>query len=211
MRVLTSFFADFNGELDQLIVILSIPAVYNDFSAIESLIKGRGMEIEDDLLDHWRAAEHNEERIKLFQKLFNFAIKNHTRITLISGDVHIGALGLLEDEKGLKKSNTASINSLITSAIVNVPPDGTLVSVLEYNALSIESITTKENDKYRASLVKFPPHKRDIYIGNRNLLELIGTTNHGIICNWISEDIAKQYCFYINPPTAGASSDLRFS
>jgi len=205
---LDNFFAEYKPGLDHLIVISSIPAIYNDFSRLELLIKGHNFEVEDDLLDHWRSELHNAERLKLFGKLFSFARKNDTRVSLISGDVHIGALGVIEDVKNIGKSNTASIPSLITSAIVNVPPPSALISVLSTNALTVENIVTKD-DNWRASLVKFPPSRDDIYIGSRNFLELIGTTTRGYVCNWITDaDVQKKYCFFINPPTAGAPGEL---
>jgi len=174
---------------------------------LETLIGGKGFEVEDDLLDHWRAADHNAERLQLFKHLFHFAEKNNARVTLISGDVHCGAVGVLENQKRISQSNTASINSLITSAIVNVPPPGALLNILATNALTVENIN-HQGEQWRASLVKFPPARQDIYIGKRNFLELLGTTTRGYLCNWISEDVTKQYCFYINPPTDGAPGEL---
>lgn len=57
-------------------------------------MKGSGAEIEDDLLDHWRSKEHEDERKMLLKKLFDFANSSSTRITIISGDVHVGAVGV---------------------------------------------------------------------------------------------------------------------
>lgn len=193
-------------ELDHLIVISSIPMIYNDFSTIESAIRGSGAEIEDDLLDHWRSADHAKERYAFLRQLLDFAYKNNTRVTLLSGDVHIGALGCVVDKRHSKQTNTASINCLISSAIVNVPPPTAAVDLLVLNAGVQEKIDTH----IRAGLVRIPPEKQVFYVRGRNFLELIFTESKGVFCKWIAEgELHKNFSFYIKPPTAGAKPDLK--
>jgi len=158
------------------------------------------------LLDHWRSAEHQTERLVLIKKLLDFAHKNKTRITLISGDVHIGAVGCLVDKRHSKETNTASINSLITSAVVNAPPPSTAIDLLEVNAGVMEDV----DSHIKAGLVSFPPEKKEMYLRGRNFLELIGTESRGFIAKWQSEEaLHKSYSFYIRPPTEGAKPDLK--
>lgn len=194
------------GELHHLVVVSSIPIVYNDFSTLEAAIRGTGAEIEDDLLDHWRAADHQVERLMILKKFLSYARHNKTRVTIISGDVHIGALGVFIDKGHIKSSNTAAINCLITSAMVNAPPPGPAIDLLELNALTVERI----NLEYKAGLVKFPPKHTKIYLRNRNFLELLFDDSHGIMCRWIVEDdLSESYHLYILPPTEKAKSELK--
>jgi len=110
------------------------------------------------------------------------------------------------DKKRSKKSNTASINSLITSAIVNAPPPGAAIDLLEINAGVVEKVDTH----IKAGLCRFPPDRETMYIRGRNFLELHSTETRGIICKWKAEgELHKVYSFYIRPPTAGAKPDLK--
>jgi hypothetical protein len=203
-----AWLASHGRELDHLIVISSIPIVYNDFDFIESKISGLGLEIEDDLLDHWRAEHHRVERLKLIKQLFDFADAAECRVTILSGDVHIGALGTMTHKEYIKKSNAGSINSLISSAIVNVPPPEGIVSCLELNASDIEKV----DENIVSGLVRFPPYKLEMYIRQRNFLKLIVKHNNVILATWIVENPKLlqqgQFNLYIAPFKKGAGPDI---
>jgi len=81
---------------------------------------------------------------------------------------------------------------------------------LEFNALSIEEVKSKNRMYLRASLVRLPPHRKSIYISNRNFLEMKGLPSGGILCNWISENSANEFYFIIKSPQYGAVPDLAF-
>jgi hypothetical protein len=174
---------DKHHGLDHVIVISSIPAIYNNFATLEAAVNVTGGEIQDDLLDHWRAAEHQKERKKFFQLLFNYAHAAKTRVTIISGDVHIGALGCIQHSKFLKESNAGCINSLITSAVVNCPPPTFAVSALKLNAGEEDKVSSK----MKAGLCKFPPQKKTYYIGHRNFLSCVTGDDRSIFCKWFAE------------------------
>lgn len=194
--------------LDHIFVMSSIPMIYNDFSAIEKLLVGSNQELEDDLVDHWRSEKHNPERLTFFSDLLEFAKNNNTRVTLISGDVHIGAVGCLVDKRRVNDSNTAVINSLITSAVVNLPPPPIALNLLEFNALHKEDV----NGDLEAGLVRFPPDYAQTYIPNRNFLMLLGLENHGVKAKWISEGEShdKNFEMFIQPPATNTRPENQF-
>jgi len=199
-----------SDNMDHLFIISSIPIIYNDFAALEKAIKGKGVSIEDDLLDHWRAGPHNEERVQFLAKLFDWANDSQTRIAFLSGDVHIGAVGCAIHKEYAEKSNAGVINSLISSAIVNKPPPKGAVQMLHVNAGTLEKV----NSNIKAGLVRFPPDRKDFYIRDRNFLEILGTRDGGFICTWISEGsnpfaTQSKFQFFIQAPEDGASSDLK--
>ena len=85
-----------------LLVMSSIPVLFLNRRAIENLlgfVPGQ-QELEDDLLDHWRARTHGTERLRLIHRLLDFARRSGCRVTILSGNVHIGALGELESRRG---------------------------------------------------------------------------------------------------------------
>jgi hypothetical protein len=84
-----------------------------------------GVEILDDLDDHWTAKHHKDERNWFIQELQELATIKSVRITILSGDVHLGAVGQFYSNKALgvpKDQDHRYMPNVISSAIVNTPP-----------------------------------------------------------------------------------------
>ena len=115
-----------------LLVVAPIPVVYRRFHDWVSALPGEHSG-EDDLRDHWNHKNHQGERNKLVFRLFEAlgfdpagtdyaatgkpAGAGFDRITLLSGDVHVGALGFLE-----RTDTKAEIAQVISSAIIHPEP-----------------------------------------------------------------------------------------
>ncbi|ODN78326.1 hypothetical protein L202_03970 [Cryptococcus amylolentus CBS 6039] len=88
-------------------------------------------ELLDDLNDHWCANTHKKERNWLVLECQKIAQEMHARVTFLSGDVHLAAVGCLYT-KGAKKGKGGLeperdwryMLNVVTSAIVNTPPPG---------------------------------------------------------------------------------------
>ena len=92
-----------------------------------------GVEILDDLDDHWTAKHHKDERNWFVQGLQNLAASKSVRITILGGDVHLGAVGQFFSNKKLgipKDRDHRYMPNVISSAIVNTPPGDMLADVL---------------------------------------------------------------------------------
>ncbi len=92
-----------------------------------------GVEILDDLDDHWTAKHHKHERNWFIQELQELAAEKSVRITILSGDVHLAAVGQFYSNKKLgipKDRDHRYIPNVICSAIVNTPPPDLLADVL---------------------------------------------------------------------------------
>ena len=109
-----------------------------------------GVEILDDLDDHWTAKHHKDERNWLIQELQEIAAEKSVRITILgyasnhrsihsiipnvsSGDVHLGAIGQFYSNPKLrlpKDHDHRYMPNIISSAIVNAPPPDTLADLL---------------------------------------------------------------------------------
>ncbi|OCF33366.1 plasma membrane protein [Kwoniella heveanensis BCC8398] len=140
-------------ELEQLVILLGVPIAYPRMSFLEHFLDlkwnplnvlarhnalglggmvnkfNQASELLDDLNDHWCANTHKKERNWLVLECQKLAKDLHVRITFLSGDVHLAAVGcLFTYNKGRDRFKLAPENdhrymlNVITSAIVNTPP-----------------------------------------------------------------------------------------
>jgi hypothetical protein len=122
-----------------ILVISSIPLVYLRYPGLSrwvatTLDSGNA----DDLLDQWEHPAHQGERARLLNRLLEARAISDAQVTLISGDVHVAALGRVVSERrehlrviaGRRETN-AIITQITTSAIVNAPPSGIEMRVIE--------------------------------------------------------------------------------
>lgn len=190
-------------KMNHLLLVLSIPIVYNDFDALEKAIEstGLGAELKDDLQDHWRTVDHRDERLKLLKLLLSEAVKGKFRITILSGDVHISCAGVIYDKLASKTTNAAIINSLISSAVVNVPPPQAVIQVLELTGSEIEIVEKTPTNQIKAGLYRLLGDSRQFrYFGGRNYLELIQTLGGGTNASWFVEGHEHEaFHLYIYP------------
>ncbi|KAK4499069.1 hypothetical protein PRZ48_009581 [Zasmidium cellare] len=144
------------GETKHLIVLLGVPIAYPRLNFLENILTSRmmdpikaigrtgmlggfvnkfdgGVEILDDLDDHWTAKHHKAERNWFIQELQELAAEKSVRITILGGDVHLGAIGQFYTSKKLgvaKDKDHRYMPNVISSAIVNTPPPTMMADVL---------------------------------------------------------------------------------
>lgn len=144
------------GEVKHLIVLLGVPIAYPRLNFLENILTSRvmdpikaigrtgmlggfvnkfdgGVEILDDLDDHWTAKHHKEERNWFIQELQELAASKSVRVTILGGDVHLGAVGQFYTPKkvGVQKDRDHRyMPNVVSSAIVNTPPPPMMADVL---------------------------------------------------------------------------------
>lgn len=146
------------GGIRHLIVLLGVPIAYPRLNFLENILTSRvmdpikalgrtgmlggfvnkfdgGVEILDDLDDHWTAKHHKAERNWFVQELQELAREFEVRITILGGDVHLGAIG--QFYSGKKAGNVSRkdrdwryMPNIVSSAIVNTPPPPLMADVL---------------------------------------------------------------------------------
>ncbi|ARU26072.1 alkaline phosphatase D family protein [Cellvibrio sp. PSBB006] len=166
-----------------LLVLSAVPVVYRDFSFAESAVDATPWEeaLEDDLKDHWRAKEHEGERLKLIMNLLTNAHKRKGKTVMLSGDVHVGCLGIIQDKR---KEHPVNIHQVVSSGIVHPAP-----TYLEW--LGILAITNDdleyldETRSITADMIK--PHGSNKYIRARNFVTLLEGTDKKLWVNWVCE------------------------
>jgi hypothetical protein len=144
------------GETKHLIVLLGVPIAYPRLNFLENILTSRlmdpikamgragllgnftnkfdgGVEILDDLDDHWTAKHHKEERNWLIRELQHIASTKSVRVTILGGDVHLAAVGQFFTNKKLdvpKDKDHRYMMNVISSAIVNTPPPDMMADII---------------------------------------------------------------------------------
>ncbi|KAB8698110.1 hypothetical protein FH972_026360 [Carpinus fangiana] len=144
------------GVTKHLLVLLGVPIAYPRLNFLENILTSRmmdpikalgrtgilgnftnrfdgGVEILDDLDDHWTAKHHKHERNWFINALQELAAEKSVRITILGGDVHLGAMGRFFSKSKLgipKDRDHRYIPNVISSAIVNTPPPEVMADVL---------------------------------------------------------------------------------
>jgi hypothetical protein len=183
------------GGMKHLFVMSSIPVVHPSFELLEKLLgvlPGQ-QELEDDLRDHWTSPPHKAERLRLIHRLLQAGARG-VRVTLLSGDVHVAALGVIESTRG---GTALSINQLTSSAIVHPAPPAAVLFFLEQVGRNVEQI----DRGISGALHEFPTTSHRM-IGARNFLTLQPDAPGGAgryWANWWVEGEPHPYTKVVHP------------
>jgi hypothetical protein len=112
-----------------LLVVSAMPVLYAEFDNSSWAWKGLPVDaikdLEDDVQDHWSTRGHEGERLRLVKNLLAHATNARCKVTLLSGDIHVGAHGHIVSTANAPappSGGPVEIYQLISSAIVNYPP-----------------------------------------------------------------------------------------
>lgn len=184
-------------RVDHLLLMSSIPVVHPDFGLLEQalgLFPGR-QELEDDLRDHWTSVPHRQERLRLIHRLLDFSAQKKCRVTILSGDVHIGAVGVVRSDRNDNvDTGTRVLNQLTSSGIVHPPPPGMVLFFLE----NVVGKTMHDDRGVESELIELPG-TRCHYIGARNWLALEPTADGRYWANWHVEGEDHPFTKVIHP------------
>jgi hypothetical protein len=179
------------GGIAHLLIMSSIPVIYPGFETFErllSVVPGH-QDLEDDTRDHWRSPAHKGERSRLVHRLLMLAQSKQLRPTILSGDVHVAALGVIESIRDVRPGDRAGIiNQLISSAIVHPGPGAAVVFALQ----NLFDNTDRFDTGITAQMVEIPGTKQR-FIGRRNFLSVepdapaAANTPPRLWANWIVE------------------------
>ena len=152
-----------------------------------------GVEILDDLDDHWTAKHHKDERNWLIGQLQELAAEKSVRVTILSGDVHLAAVGQFYSNKKQdvpKHCDYRYIPNVISSAIVNTPPPDVMADAInKRNKVHHLNAFTDED--------MIAIFKKDVDGKNRNNMHLLPRRN------WCS---LREYKPGTTPPVSRSAS-----
>ncbi|KAL5606407.1 uncharacterized protein BROUX77_003600 [Berkeleyomyces rouxiae] len=195
-----------SGEIKHLLVLLGVPIAYPRLVWLENLLTSRlmdsvkalgrtrrfaglinkidgGVEVLDDLNDHWTAKNHKAERREVIEQLQDISMIKSVRVTILSGDVHMGGVGQFYSNpkfKTAKHKDFRYMPNVISSAIANAPPPNFLADVM--NKRNKVHHFDKETDE---SMV--PMFTHDVDGTPRNNKHLLPRRNWCSIRPWIPE------------------------
>lgn len=145
------------GEIKHMIILLAIPIAYPRFAWLENILQSPilgfvrflnkrfgvagamfnkydgEVDIQDDLDDHYCARLHKHERDLFLLRLQKLSFEKQVRITILSGDVHLAAIGRFYSKTSLgvpvEKDHRYMVN-IISSPITNKPPSEVVSSLV---------------------------------------------------------------------------------
>lgn len=169
-----------------LIVMSAVPVVYRDFSATEAVFDATPWEEEltDDLKDHWRSKEHEGERARLIMNLLKNGRDNRPdgRTIILSGDVHVGCLGVINDSSGDKP---VKIHQVVSSGIVHPAPG----AFAWFGILAATNDRTEYlNEEKTIEIDMLKPYGSDTYIRTRNFATIEEGTDGKMWINWVCDN-----------------------
>jgi hypothetical protein len=100
--------------------------IYNHFDQPDLL---------DDVTDHWSSGAHRAEKIRLLEGIVAAASQTGCRVTIVSGDVHLCAVGYMQSRGqagDVQAVDPAFITQIVSSAVGNKPPANLVVSWLDH-------------------------------------------------------------------------------
>ncbi|MFP2925358.1 alkaline phosphatase D family protein [Pyxidicoccus sp. 3LG] len=151
-----------------VIVVSSVPLVHLRYGPGAEKMGGV-VELRDDMMDQWESVVHRGERTRLMVDLFTLAKDSCCAVTVVSGDVHVGARGLMRSRNpehvpdGLAE---AAIEQVTSSGIVHPPP--TLLQFLGMRMLAEDGV----EDLPSFMQTEMLPVGGDRYLRERNWLSL---------------------------------------
>jgi PhoD related phosphatase len=192
-REVKTWLAGFDGQpLANLLVLTGVPAAYRSFSAVEAVMDHTPWheELEDDVHDHWSSRSHEAERMRLIMVLLDFlAAQKRLRgvgstapackAVLLSGDVHVGALGQIWCER-----QELGLTQIISSGIVHPPPSA-------FAWAGIQLMTSDRPESLGDGEViaeMLTPLGAPRYLRTRNFATIQTGTDAKIWVNWICEN-----------------------
>lgn len=164
-----------------LLFVSSVPVMHPKLSLAEILMDNLGYDhvldsSADDLKDHWTNDDHEGERKRLIETLFKTAQEKRMRVTVLSGDVHVAAWGVVYRTDVDNCDCSTQIQQLTSSAVVHP----SLVSVMERLFCQMLNSLAKKKQKLdvhlEAEMMLFPASNRYI-MPARNWLALELDTN----------------------------------
>lgn len=181
--------ADF-ADARHVIFLSTVPMVYGNLSLFEGVA---GIEYlfaklaafsryQDDLRDQWRARGHQDEWVDLARLLTGFVERTGVPVTIVSGEIHLGAVGSIDQ-------GAVRVHQLTSSGIVSPPPAAPIALMLE--ALSLKTIQAAPG--LSLSCHPFPGFKHRRYLRKRNWLEIDIDKDGALLAIWHAEDESEPY------------------
>ncbi|MEZ0389329.1 MAG: alkaline phosphatase D family protein, partial [Verrucomicrobium sp.] len=180
-----------DGAKASILVMSGVPVVWRKFGGLAR----NAPTMADDVLDHWGDPAHEGDRDHLVYCLFDWAAAPKVRqVTLLSGDVHVGGMGVLEGRAGQHAGR--QVAQIVSSGIVHPAPNW-----LQWQGVLVGSNEDQFEVRSLGITGKMmrPAGSRETYLRTRNFVTLKLGTDDKLWVNWICEDTTYGQPYYAVP------------
>ncbi|QRG40466.1 hypothetical protein FDK38_004942 [Candidozyma auris] len=227
-------------ETKHLLVMLGVPILYPRMVWLEWLLTSRilkpirglatrglvakglvnefdgSVEVLDDLNDHWCSKHHKRERNALVKRLIDFGATNGVRVTILSGDVHLGCIGRIKtklhhhpnahvrtdvEKENQRVTDTPQndprlIFNIISSAIVNAPPPDVMPTLLgrQNKVHKFDSNTAEDIVPIFNTNPDGTPRDNPFFLNKRNWSDLILVKQSPLYADAVNSGESKFPC-----------------
>ena len=182
-KELPGWLAKFHG-CRHLVVTSAVPLAFVGMGWLERAVRslrGAGGHAEDDLRDQWRSPGHHNEWLKLLRALADFSLRYRCRVTVLSGEVHLGGSALI-------RGGGVEMWQLITAGMVHPPVNPLNAWALRRMVSSPERVS----DDFTLEFPRFTEtHER--FFRARSYLSLGFDRQNHLIARWHSEGDPDHY------------------
>jgi hypothetical protein len=178
-------------DCHHVLFVSTVPVVNIPLKSLEQFLFWipRQQLYQDDLRDQWQSYAHREEWRRLVQLLLDFSEQTRTAVTLLSGEIHLGAFGCVERGR-------TRLYQLISSGIVHPAPSTLVARVLHWFSRRPHALT----DDIRMSMLCLP-QMDSRYLAARNWLSIASSSDTSLDVKWHVEKMPEALAVTI----AGAS------
>lgn len=174
-----------------LLLMSSVPLAFVNLNAVERLanaLPGQ-LRFEDDLRDQWRSYAHEGEWLRLLRLLGDHAVRRRVRVTVLSGEVHLGFSAVI-------RGPGHQIWQLTSSGIVHPAPSRVYAEFLERLSRGVETV----RDGLTLEIATLPGTGRH-FIRARNWLELLFRDDGALAARWHVEGESEPLVRIVPPPS----------
>jgi hypothetical protein len=181
-KELPGWLAKFSG-CKHLLLLSSVPVAFTGLGWLEKFINllRPSSHVDDDLRDQWRSPIHRTEWLRLLRTLADFSLRHKCRLTVLSGEMHLGATAII-------RGGGVDIWQLISSGVVHPPHNALITALLRRLVRSPERVS----DDFVLEMPRFAEN-RQRFIRARNFLSLGFDRQNHLVARWHAEGKPDHY------------------
>lgn len=159
----------------ELVVVSSVPLATAHFSALDPILTGlpsaimkhiphrwNPKQFADDIHDQWRVPAHRKEWHQVLSRLLDYGEHNNARVTILSGEIHLGARSSI-------RRGAHTLNQYIASGIAHKPAHPLVTWACEWLSRGTQELPGGIDVRMERF---FNAQSRKRYLAARNWLEL---------------------------------------
>jgi hypothetical protein len=178
-------------ECKHVVMVSSVPLATAHFSALDPILTGfpaflarrlpykwNPKRFADDIHDQWRVPAHRDEWVRMLKTLLDFAENTNARVSVLSGEIHLGARSTI-------RRGIVEIVQYIASGIAHKPAHPVIVWACELLSKGTQDLP----DGIDVRMERFFPKGRKRYLAARNWLAFDIAPDGQARATWQAENL----------------------